>query len=45
LKTVAEQAKDNNPQVKKVIIEPIEKSSKANGITLTLARRQIGSFF
>jgi Domain of unknown function (DUF4157) len=25
LKTVAEQAKDNNPQVKKVIIEPIEK--------------------
>lgn len=28
LKTVAEQAKDNNPQVKKVIIEPIEKKLK-----------------
>ena len=35
LKTVAEQAKDNNPQVKKLIIDPIKRSAQGtNGTAL-----------
>ncbi len=39
LKTVAEQAADNNPQVKKVIIDPSRTSLKANGTVSAPVRK------
>jgi hypothetical protein len=45
LKTVAEQAKDNNPQVKKKIIEPLEKWGKSKWESLSTGEKATGISF
>lgn len=45
LKTVAEQAKDNNPKVKKEIIEPLEKWGKGKWKGLSTGEKAVGISF
>lgn len=45
LKTVAEQAKDNNPQVKKEIIKPLEKWGKGKWESLSTGEKTAGVSF